>query len=120
MKVYKYTLPFTCANRLITVAMAPGACVVSVLTDTSGIHLYAEVSGDSSGLSPHRYFFAAWTGYELPDGPKEFIGTVRNESGLVYHIYEVLPYASNPTELPPRNEPAKKAARRIARRTPQQ
>lgn len=81
--VYKYALE-------PEMKLPKGAKILSVNIQQDVLCLWSEV--DTELPLEQRNFLAYGTGWQInPDSKREFIATVFGPSGLVWHIYEVLP-----------------------------
>lgn len=83
MRILKYSL----AGMQTTVDMFAGAKILCLQYQNGIPCLWVEA--DSSGLWQSRQFRAYGTGWDLPDDPGSYIGTLQDAEGNVWHFYEV-------------------------------
>ena len=88
--IWKYPLQVA---RVQHVRMPEGAKVLCVHTHQQGQPtIWCEVTPGNPLTT--RVFNVYGTGWDIPDNPGRHIGTVHQESGLVWHFYEA-PVAPN-------------------------
>jgi len=53
----------------------------------SNVIMWVKVDPDSVEMEM-RYFYYVGTGHKLPNGPKTYIGTVKDDLKFVWHVFE--------------------------------
>lgn len=84
-KIYKYELPVD--GGIITIKQ----CVIKILSiqEQNGIPvMWAIVDPDNQVIEPLE-IIAIGTGWELPTGLEEYLGTAQDEYGFVWHYFSL-------------------------------
>jgi hypothetical protein len=69
--------------------MPAGAVVLTVGAQGEDVVIWALINSDAQNTEK-RTFVDMGTGHHAPEGTMQFIGTVQVDSGLVFHIFELL------------------------------
>ena len=85
MKIFKYEMPD--AGKTKEVYLPKDAQVLSVQAQDQKIYLWAAV--EESNAAELRRFRTVGTGWDLPSGSIEHLGTVQ-QSIFVWHVWELL------------------------------
>ena len=84
-KIYKYELPVN--GDIITIEQ----CVIKILSiqEQNGVPMmWAIVDSDNEVVEPLK-IIAIGTGWELPTGLEDYLGTAQDEYGFVWHYFTI-------------------------------
>jgi hypothetical protein len=83
MKIYKYEIE---RHGISYLGLCEGATVISAGMQDGQMYIW--VITDVKRITA-REFLTVYTGEELPEKLLQFIATVHDHTGLVYHIFEI-------------------------------
>lgn len=83
--IHKYQLRDIGVN---VVAMPPDSVILTAQMQNNIPTLWALVDTDAKPWE-QRTFFVIGTGMEMPPGSGDYIGTVQEYNGLVWHVFEI-------------------------------
>jgi len=79
------------------VEMPKNAVIIKVGIQNGILHLWAVVDTDEEKET--REFIVYGTGWELEDGVQDYLGTVFDGDGYVWHLFEKISDAPIPSEV---------------------
>lgn len=85
--VWKFPLGLKEGKDIISIEMPAGANILSCQWQHQDLHLWAEVECMADKVK--RTFAVVGTGCPMPVAFMNFIATVQDDIGFVWHVYEV-------------------------------